>query len=132
MPLVLGYLILPVSLIVVDSQLVDVADEHEYHTGSRSEGIIFAVRSFAIKSTSGIGGFIAGFGLEYIGFPENAEVGNLEPETIHGLLFLNGPLYLLIYMVAIGFMTFYRIDKNRHGEILAELETRRGIDVAGL
>lgn len=125
LPLVLGYMILPVSLIVVDSQLVDVADEHEYHTGSRSEGIIFAVRSFAIKSTSGVGGFIAGFGLEYISFPENAEVGGLLPETIQGLLFLNGPLYLLLYMVAIGFMTIYRIDKTRHEEILAELEIRR-------
>ena len=124
-PLVLGYMILPVAMIVVDSQLVDVADEHEYHTGSRSEGIIFAVRSFAIKSTSGVGGFIAGFGLEYISFPENAEVGGLLPETIQGLLFLNGPLYLLLYVVAIGFMAIYRIDKTRHEEILAELEVRR-------
>ena len=124
-PLVLGYMILPVAMIVVDSQLVDVADEHEYHTGSRSEGIIFAVRSFAIKSTSGVGGLIAGFGLEYISFPKNAEVGSLLPETIDGLLFLNGPLYLLLHMAAIGFMVFYRIDKTRHGEILAELETRR-------
>ena len=33
-----------------------------------------------------------GFGLEYIGFPENAEVGALMEETITGLLVLNGPV----------------------------------------
>jgi len=125
LPLFIGYMIFPVSAIIIDSQLVDVADEHEYHTGARAEGIIFSVRSFWIKATSGIGGFIAGFGLEYIGFPKNAEVGGLEPETLMGLLFMNGPVYLGLYALAIFFMTFYRIDKNRHAEILAELETRR-------
>ena len=117
------------STIIIDSQLVDIADEHEYHTGARAEGIVFSVRSFAIKATSGFGGFIAGFGLEYIGFPENAEVGSLQPETITGLLALNGPLYLLLYVVAIGFMSFYRIDKRRHEEMLVELEARREASV---
>lgn len=125
LPVLLGFMIFPVSTIIVDSQLVDIADEHEYNTGARAEGIIFSVRSFSIKATSGFGGFIAGFGLEYIGFPENAEVGNLAPETITGLLTMIGPVYLLVYTVAIGFMAFYSIDKNRHEEMLVELEARR-------
>jgi Na+/melibiose symporter-like transporter len=63
--------------------------------------------------------------LEYIGFPENAEVGNLAPETITGLLTMIGPVYLLVYTLAIGFMAFYSIDKKRHEEMLVELEARR-------
>ena len=125
LPVLLGFMIFPVSSIIIDSQLVDVADEHEYNSGARTEGIIFSVRSFAIKATSGFGGFIAGFGLEYIGFPENAEVGSLPPETVTGLLTMIGPMYLLMYVVAIGFMAFYQIDKKRHEEILVELEARR-------
>jgi Na+/melibiose symporter-like transporter len=124
-PLMLGYMVFPVSAIIIDSQLVDVADEHELNTGARAEGVIFSVRSFGNKATQGVGGFIAGFGLEYIGFPENAEVGSLTPEAINGLLFLNGPTYLAIYLLAIFFMMFYRIDKKRHAEILNELEARR-------
>lgn len=130
LPLFIGTLVTPVTAIIIDSQLVDVADVHEYQTGSRAEGVVFSVRSFAIKATSGIGGLLAGFGLEFIGFPENAEVGNLSEETITGLLFLNGPLYLGLYLLAIVFMSFYKIDKERHAEILSELETRR--DAAAL
>lgn len=125
LPLFIGALVTPVTSIILDSQLVDVADAHEYQTGSRAEGVVFSVRSFAIKATSGIGGLLAGFGLEFIGFPENAEVGNLSAETISGLLFMNGPLYLGLYFLAIFFMSFYRIDKKCHAEILSELETRR-------
>ena len=60
----------PVSAIIIDSQLVDVADQHELNTGERSEGVIFSVRSFGIKATSGVGGLLGGFGLEFIGFPK--------------------------------------------------------------
>jgi Na+/melibiose symporter-like transporter len=94
-------------------------------TSERSEGVIFSVRSFGIKATQGVGGFLAGFGLEFIGFPENAEVGNLAQETITGLLFLNGPAYLMIYLLAVLFMTLYALDKQSHGEILEQLEARR-------
>jgi Na+/melibiose symporter-like transporter len=124
-PLLVGYMVFPVSYIVIDSQLADIADEHELKTGKRAEGVIFSVRSFGRKATQGVGGLIAGFGLELIGFPENAEVGKIAPETIDGLLILNGPVYLAIYVVGILFMTLYRIDKKRHAEILTKLKTRR-------
>ena len=124
-PLLLGYMIFPVSAIIIDSQLVDVADQHELRTGERSEGVIFSVRSFGIKATQGVGGLLAGFGLEFIGFPEKAEVGSLAQVTLTGLLFLNGPLYLIIYLVAVLFMTLYQIDKDTHRQILRELETKR-------
>jgi Na+/melibiose symporter-like transporter len=124
-PLLLGYMIFPVSSIIIDSQLADVADQHELRTGERSEGVIFSVRSFGIKATQGVGGFLAGFGLEYIGFPDDAEVANLAPDTITGLLALNGPVYLAIYLLAVVFMLLYRIDRNQHERILAQLDTQR-------
>ena len=124
-PMLLAYMVFPMSAIIIDSQLVDVADDHELRIGERSEGVIFSVRSFGIKATQGVGGFLAGFGLEFIGFPENAAVGNLAQETVTGLLFLNGPAYLMIYLLAVLFMTLYALDKKTHGEILQQLEARR-------
>ncbi|MEL7185779.1 MAG: MFS transporter [Pseudomonadota bacterium] len=124
-PLMLGFMVFPVSQIIIDSQLCDVADEHELNTGKRGEGIIFSVRSFGNKTTQGVGGLFAGFGLEFIGFPEKAEVGNLAPATLDGLLILNGPVYFVFYIFAVFAMSFYNIDKKRHDEILVELEARR-------
>ena len=124
-PLLIGTIVTPVTSIILDSQLVDVTDLHEYQTGSRAEGVVFSVRSFAIKATSGFGGLFAGFGLTYIGFPDSAEVGSLSAETISGLLFMNGPLYLLLYLLASLFMALYALTKDRHSDILSELEKRR-------
>jgi GPH family glycoside/pentoside/hexuronide:cation symporter len=87
--------------------------------------VIFSIRSFAFKSTQGVGGLIAGFGLEIINFPDKAEVGNLTSDTVMGLLFMCGPLYLIISALGILFMRFYSIDRKRHAELLTELEKRR-------
>ena len=125
-PLFLAYAIYPVSYIVVDSQLADIADQHELQTGNRSEGVIFAIRSFAKKTTQGVGGGLAGLGLQFIGFPDNAQEVGVPPEAIDGLLIMNGPVYLALYLVAIYFMTWYRIDRKTHAEILEKLEARRG------
>ena len=122
----LGYLLLPVIPIVVDSQLVDVTDEYEYHTGSRAEGVIFSIRTFGIKATSGLGGLLAGFGLEYIGFPENASVETLTPDVLNGLLFMTGPLYWILCFTGVIFMGLYDLNEKRHSEIMSVLEARRG------
>ena len=111
--------------IVIDSQLVDIADEHELNTGNRSEGLIFSIRTFAIKLTSGLGGLLGGFGLEIIGFPQNASVETLTPEVLNGLLFMHGPLYWIIVYAGLGFALLYNIDRRRHAEILSALEATR-------
>ena len=120
-----GFLFFPMATIVMDSQLTDVTDDHEYRTGVRSEGVVFSIRSFAYKSTQGVGGLLAGFGLEIINFPDNAEAGSLTADTLMGLLFMCGPLYLVISVIGIFFMSYYSIDRKRHTEILTELEGRR-------
>lgn len=124
-PLFAGFMVLPVMHIAVDSQLVDLCDEHEYLTGERSEGVIFSIRTFALKSTHGFGAFIGGIGLEMIGFPEDANPAELEPEVVNGLLFMSGPLYLIITIAGALCMLMYRMNKERHDDILAVLEERR-------
>ncbi len=119
-----GFLALP---IVIDSQLVDVADEYEFNTGRRAEGVVFSIRAFAIKATSGIGGLIGGFGLEIIGFPEDASIGTLTPEVQNGLLFMTGPLYWIIVFTGMLFMALYNLDRGRHDEIMSSLRARRAV-----
>lgn len=124
-----GYFFLPVVPIVIESQLGDIADEHELKTGNRSEGVIYSVRTFGMKTTRGIGGMIGTFGLEYINFPQNASAETLDPEVINGLLWMTGPLYIFIVYGGLGFAFLYRIDRKRHAEIMKELELRRAQSV---
>ena len=126
--LFLGFLILPVVPIVIDSQLADVADEHEYRTGRRSEGVVFSIRTFALKATAGIGGLIGGFGLEFIGFPENATKEMLTTEMLNGLFFMCGPLYWMIVAAGMLFMGMYSITEKQHDAMMTELKARRGAD----
>lgn len=121
----IGFIVLPVVPIVIDSQLVDVADEHELQTGNRAEGLIYSIRLFAIKATGGLGGLIAGICLEAIHFPKHANAHNVTPQMIDGLLFMMGPLYYLIVFGGLGFAFVYRINRRRHEEILRVLEARR-------
>lgn len=123
---VLGYIALPVVPIVIDSQLVDVADEHELRTGNRAEGLIFSARLFAIKASNGIGSVIGGFGLEAIKFPKNASAATLSPGVVDGLMFMMGPLYYLIVFAGVGLAMLYTITRSRHDEILRALDARRG------
>lgn len=127
-PLFAGYLVLPLVPIVIDSQLVDIADDHELRTGNRSEGVVFSVRTFAMKATSGIGGLIGGFGLDIINFPDKAEVGNVANDTLLGLLFMCGPLYWIIVAAGMGFMGMYKLNEAGHIRTLAVLRERRALE----
>ena len=115
----------PVLSVVADSQLSDVCDEHELKTGTRAEGVIYSVRTFAMKATDGFGGFIGGVGLVLIGFPEDA--GAVEPseKALNGLLFISGPFFFLIFVVGAVFMWMYSLNKERVEEIQAQLKERR-------
>ena len=130
LPTFIGMMTIGLSMIlvvpvVIDSQLVDVADEHELKTGRRSEGMVFAFRTFAIKATSSVGNLIGGFGLEIINFPDNATVETITQETLNGLFFMMGPLYWMICFAGMLFMGMYQLNKTKHAEIIHELRTRR-------
>ncbi|XOV90700.1 MAG: hypothetical protein ACFHX7_07295 [Pseudomonadota bacterium] len=92
---------------------------------------MFAIRTFAMKATSGIGGLIGGFGLELIQLPENATVGEVAPETLNGLLFKSGPLYWMIVAAGMGFMAMHQLSGSRHKEILDLLRRNPGQTATG-
>ena len=113
------------ALVTSGSMMADIADEHELHTGSRHEGIFFGALTFAVKVTSGLGQFIAGWGLELIQFPAHATPGTVAAGTINALAILYGPGLSVIAVIAIVFLSRYRIDRARHEQILRALLARR-------
>ncbi|MGH7012411.1 MAG: MFS transporter, partial [Caulobacteraceae bacterium] len=75
-PLAINGLIVGVGVgflaVAYPSMMADAADEHEYLSGHRREGLYFAGLGFAGKAASGLGALTAGFSLDLIGFPRHA------------------------------------------------------------
>jgi Na+/melibiose symporter-like transporter len=112
--------------ITVVSMLADVVDEGELQTGERQEGMFMSTVTFTRKAVSGVGGFLAGVSLDLIAFPTLAEPGEVDPEKVFQLGLVVGPGLMVLYLVTLIFLSRYPITRSRHGEILAELEWRRG------
>ena len=116
-----GALCAPLIGSSTNSMLADIVDENELETGVRREGVVYAFRTFTNKVTSSIGILIGGFLLKYIEFPEAAARGSLSDQMIWNVGFIAGPGTSIFALAALGFYFFYRIDRKRHEEILADL-----------
>lgn len=113
------------AIVTAGSMLADLTDEHELDTGRRQEGVFFGALAFAGKSSSGLGTFLAGLGLDVIDFPRQAEPGSVDPETVTALGILYGPGIAVLAVLALVFLTRYRIDRHRYEEISAQLGRQR-------
>ena len=107
------------------SALADIADENEFKTGLRQEGIYYSARAFFGKASNGIGHLVAGFALTYIGFPENAIPGELSSEMIFNLGILDGPFAMIWGLIAVIFYYRYGINRKYHAEIQAKLKLKK-------
>ncbi len=113
------------ALVSSGSMMADIADEHELDTGRRHEGIFFGALTFAVKVTSGLGQFAAGWSLDLIHFPARAAPGTVAVEIVDALAVLYGPGLSVIAVIAIVILSRYRIDRARHEEIMRALVERR-------
>ena len=109
------------------SMMADIADQHALETGQREEGIFFGALSFSGKAASALGHTVAGLGLDLIRWPRGADVllENIPPETIWNLGFFYGPTMTTFAVVALLFFSRYRLTRERHEYIVAELAARR-------
>jgi Na+/melibiose symporter-like transporter len=110
-----------VAAILVSSMVADVVEDSELRTGRRSEGVFFAARSFVQKAVHGIGAFSATMILTAIEFPKGAAPGEVEPEIIRHLALVYVPSLMVVYLIALGFLTGYRISRETHAANLQKL-----------
>jgi GPH family glycoside/pentoside/hexuronide:cation symporter len=124
----LGGVMLALSIIGFLSIIPDAADEHEHLFGTRREGLYFAGWAFASKAATGGGVLIAGLVLEAVKFPSNVAenaVASLPADTVAWLGFAGGPGAAVITIPAIALIFLYRINRQSHARIIAELDERK-------
>jgi Na+/melibiose symporter-like transporter len=130
LPILMVHGLIEVSLVVMigvttASMMADVAEQNEIRTGRREEGLFFSAISFAAKVTSGLGTFLAGLILSLVAFPKDAAPGSVDPQIIFNLGFVLGPVLMVLYLVAFGFVTRYDISRTGHESHLEVLSRRR-------
>ena len=111
------------------SMLADTADEHEWLFGVRREGLFFSGLTLAYKAASGLGGLIAGIGLDLIRFPADlASRGpdfTIPPDVLDKLALISGPLPAAFAALSPLFLIGYHLTRKRHAQIIADLEQRK-------
>ena len=121
-------LILQLAFVAFGSMMADVADEHEYHTGVRQEGIFFGAVAFSAKATSGVGTLLAGVGLDIINWPRGTQIqtaADVPASTLVDLGLFYGPVVAGFSIVSLWCYTHYNLSRERHAEIVAKLNERR-------
>ena len=118
------------SFIASGSMVADATDEHDLLFGIRREGLYFASLIFGTKAALGLGGMLAGLGLQLIGFPSDptgAEgAAQLTPQVIERLGLLWGPGFAFCILCAAPFFYAYKLDRATHVKILHEINSRTG------
>lgn len=110
------------------SMIADAVDEHDLRFGVRREALYAAALMIGSKAATGLGAFVAGVGLQMIGF--SAGAGDAAPTTLAagtslGMGLLWGPGSAMLCLCAIPFLWRYRLTHARHAEVLAGLSERR-------
>ena len=122
-----GFVILHQAFVIshlnlIGSMLPDVADEVQLKSGMRQEGILNSAMMFTSKVTFGIGAFIAGLTVEFVGFDRVSTIADVTPDMLSRLALYVGPGLSVIVLLSAYIFSHYDIDAKRHGQIRAELE----------
>lgn len=101
------------------AMLPDTVEYGEWKSGVRAEAVLFGLGLFFLKLSLGLGSFILGLLLEYIGYVPNVGQSSKALEGIHAIATLGIVVSGLGIVVT---MWFYPLTRELHGRILEELK----------
>ena len=113
--------------VMAPSIQTDVVDYDELQTGERKEGAYFAVRSFVLKASFGVGPAMLGFVLSSAGFEPGGEIGE---DAIFGMRLLIGYFPAIGALLGAALLVKFKLTAEEHARIRAELDGRAEINVA--
>ncbi|MBN1265797.1 MAG: MFS transporter [Anaerolineales bacterium] len=101
----------------------DAVEWDEYQTGQRHEGIFYSLIMLMQKIASSIAIPLVLLLLEFTGYIPNADQQG--PQAITGIKIVVGPVPAILLSAAIVFAFLYPLGREKHAEIVQELDRRR-------
>lgn len=105
------------------AMIADVADYSEWKNNRRATAIIFSAMIFGLKAGLSIGGALVAGILATYGYSEQLTVQS--PETVNGIKLSLSVYPFLTFLVSVGCLFFYEINKHKEVQIQNELYARR-------
>jgi glycoside/pentoside/hexuronide:cation symporter, GPH family len=110
--------------LVIWAFVTDVIDYHEYITGLREDGTVYAIYSMARKVGQAIAGGIGGAAIAAVGY--NSELATQTTETLEGIHMLGTLVPALSLFVVFLIIAFcYPLNKKRTEQLAVDLAENR-------
>lgn len=115
------------AYIVPWSMMPDVIEYDELRTGMRREGIFYGLMVLLQKFGLAMGQLLMGVVLQWAGYISSEGSTNVvQPDSaLFAMRLLIGPIPTIILIFGMILTAFYPITKEKHAEIVAELERRK-------
>jgi len=132
-PLIFVIVVVDLGLIIavqilMQSMIADLVEDSELKTGRRNEGVFFAAISFTRKFVEGSGIFLASVILALIAFPVGVPPSEVPDEALFRLGLFYAPMLFALWMIMLGCLSLYKIDRAQHEANLRTLAERRDPD----
>lgn len=111
--------------------VADSVDYYEWKTGKRTEGVAYAVLSFAIKVTIAMGTALALVMASAFGYETITDAANVAPNIKNGVFFTYTAIPGITSLLAAIPIFFYDIYGDKKKQIAAELIERRAATETG-
>ena len=105
------------------SILPDAVEWDEYETGERHEGVFYSLITLFQKVASSLAIPLALLIMDASGYAANA--AQQTPQALWGIRLVIGPVPALLLAIGIAFAFFYPLSRERHSQIIQELQLRR-------
>jgi sugar (Glycoside-Pentoside-Hexuronide) transporter len=119
-----------ITIPILWAMIADVADYSEWKTNRRATAIIFSAMMVGLKAGLSIGGALVTWILSLYGYipKQNGVAGQeiVQPDTVaQGARMLVSVFPSITFLIGVGLLFFYVIDKKMEVKIEAELKERR-------
>lgn len=105
------------------SMQADTVDYGEWVSNTRAEGGSYSILSFIRKCGQGLGGWVGGAVIAAFGCVAKADTQSAE--ALQGIRIATGAVPAILAALALVVMFFYRLDADRHAQVVVELNKRR-------
>jgi GPH family glycoside/pentoside/hexuronide:cation symporter len=119
-----------IGFVIVSSMIADVVEDAAVKTGRRSEGLLFAANGLLPKFTNGFGTLLGNAMLAFVHLPKGAASGAVDrvaPAIMNHLVWLSVPTGMLLNLLAVTVLFFYRLNQRSHESNLDALALEAGL-----